>query len=198
MRRSILISALCAVAASAVLACGDDVVRMAGRVMVDAGKRLQQVDASVLDASAQSSSADGSVKSQCGTCVVSGPITILEPIKISDPIKVQDPIKIMTADTDPLQLVGGSARLSGEWKELAKGPLVLTDMMYTGDDGQQGAATFAVDSPGKCSATSEVLAYLASDRQTNVQGARLLIAQGKVLCGSTNFSLHWSGFRSYE
>ena len=157
------------------------------------GRRRQAyetVDASVSDASAQSAS-DASAQStappECGACLG------------SQPIKVENPIKVVTADTDPLQIVDGSFGSSADWQELAKGPLVITDLLLALDlSNSTGYATFAVASAGKCGTKRTILAFLDDGRQPSIQGARLMIAQEKVLCGATKSGARWSGFRPYE
>ena len=195
MRHWIVNSALCAVAVSAVLACGDDVMKMAGRVMTDAGRRMQRLDASISDASAQSGSDASTVQpgtgmpSQCGACVV------------SDPIAIKGPVKVITADTDPAQLVSGSADVSGPstWQELEAGPLIITDLLFAVANGAQ--VSFAIASAGKCGSKRDPLALLDLDRVISIQGARLPIKQGQVLCAMSdalNGVVRWSGFRPYE
>jgi hypothetical protein len=183
---------LCAVAVTAVLACGDDVMKMAGRVMMDAGRRMQRLDASTSDASAQSNSDastdQSSTGAQCGTCVVSDPVTIKQPIAIKQPVKV------ITADTDPAQIVSGSADFTGNsnWKELEKGPLVLTDVLFTGDAGYADLATANV---GKCGSARDPI---TPSNGGGIRGVRMMIPQGQALCGMSNSTVRWFGFRPYE
>jgi hypothetical protein len=185
MKNWMVNSALCAVAVTAVLACSDDVMKMAGRVMMDAGRRMQRLDASTSDASAQSSTG-----TQCGTCMVSDPITIKEPVTIKDPVKV------ITADTDPAQIVSGSVDVTSKWTELDKGPLVLTDLLGSGTTEVQ----FATANEGKCGSARDLIVTFAQPPQV-ITGARLMMPQGQALCAlspTVASTVRWSGFRPYQ
>ena len=109
------------------------------------------------------------------------------------PIELSGPSEVVTAETDPAQLIGGltPGHADGQqWDELAKGPLVVTDLMVT----DYSDARLGIADPGKCD-TGKVLA--TSINLLGLNGAHLLIPKGKVLCGAGG-EARWAGFRPYE
>jgi hypothetical protein len=169
MRRQIFALTVCASAATIALACGDDVMTMAGDGLVLAGNAMKNIDAGVSDAAAQSA---------CETCVPAGPSIVV------------------TADTDPAQALGGVARSEyDEWEEIVAGPLFVTDLNFATEN---GIASFAIAAAGECQSKREAVLHLRYDQQASVIGARMLVKEGQVLCGSTSgMSIRWAGFRPY-
>jgi hypothetical protein len=160
---------VCAGLAAAALACSDDVMKMAGRALIDAGETIRD------------GAAEADAQASCDACA-SG-----------NAVRIEGPVTVVTAETDSRQLVGGlvpSEDLDA-WQELAQGPVVVTDFIHfpPGD----GVSRLAVADVGQCSTARELLTGF-----TGIYGARLAVPTGKALCGAGTAPARWAGFRPYE
>jgi hypothetical protein len=137
--------------------------------------------------------------SGCGTCTVSGTV------------------RVVTADTDPSQIVGGSVLVASTPMKVADGPFVLTDArpangfwvdLWISVGGMCGEADAERERVGRLyeiqteSRTGGTTVAIGGTRFQALHGARILIPSGSALCAlssSTSDSqrLRWSGFRAY-
>lgn len=139
----------------------------------------------------------GDVQAQsCATCSTSGAV------------------HMMTADTDPAQLVGGHANVTSAPVMLAAGPLVLTDYESTSAFDNLVPVNFGVVAGTSCSAltpdsygpTLYTAGTLSSGNVTTLgtsaHGGRYFVPAGSVLCsqgapGGLSVPIIWAGFRPY-
>lgn len=116
----------------------------------------------------------------CGTCSVTGPVTVAEPLAVR------------TADTDAMQLRRGYALApTAQVVHVASGPVVVTDATV----GTGGVLTVAPT--GDCSAAGRAGLPMASE----THAARVLVGAGEALClaaGTFPTSVNWSGFVPYS
>lgn len=156
--------------AAVIASCGPTGMEMIGDAMVDVGTRLRDGgDALTPDASAQ----------DCATSCSGGGV-----------------LRVMTADTDPAQLLTGVVR-GGAAQEVVSGPFVLTDLQA--DPVQYDLYLAAAGST--CTSTSASADFVA--QTSDATGMHIVVAAGETLCaavsgGQSSDRLRWAGFRPYD
>jgi hypothetical protein len=119
-------------------------------------------------------------------------------------------VRMVTADTDPAQLESGITVEDEPGMPdpfVVAGPFVLTDAIATAGTGRTFLYTTEGDAADDCAMaalSNGALARLESAVDTGddrgLQGVRILIPAGQVLCASTldgSPRVRWAGFRPY-
>ncbi len=118
----------------------------------------------------------------CGTCSVSGPVTVQG--------------SVLTADTDAAQLRSGTASANPSLgSRVFDGPFVLTDAL-----GTTGSVILFIQPAGDCSFSSSSTPIARFSQNSHITGAKFLVAAGRSLCSlgvSNNEDFSWSGFVPY-
>jgi hypothetical protein len=195
--KKLLLVVSAAIMSTMLVMCGPTGMDMVGDAMVDAGNMLRDgSDGTMPDAMAQDS---------CATNCTGGGV-----------------LRMMTADTDPGQLVTGlvvndNRMNDSQAFEIIEGPLVLTDLGIAREDVPH--VNVFMTSMASCPTTTEYppeaegLTYIALDGQSSgssvntryahdIHGGRYLVPAGSRLCGRSAgiavFYVRYAGFRPYD
>lgn len=164
--------------AGAIASCSSAGMDMIGDAMVDAGEAMADAGVALQDA-ADGMTPDATAQTTCGTSCSAGGTA-----------------RVMTADTDPAQLLTGTVTESGQ---LVEGPFVLTDLRGIDVDGI--VTTWEISICG-----ADPIADMSTDRSSyssKTTGARIYVAPGEALCAYRSYTsprgvLRWAGFRPYD
>jgi len=121
----------------------------------------------VPDAVAQSGTA-------CGSCTVSGAV------------------KTISADMDPAQFVGGTAKQA---TQVAEGPLYVTDAHVSGDAPAATECHLYIGTDVACTRSPDVGIPVTKE---GMLASRYFVPAGSFLCLTCVATLSWSGFRPYS
>ncbi|QQR60995.1 hypothetical protein IPH19_00830 [Candidatus Uhrbacteria bacterium] len=180
--------------ATALAMCAPGGMEMMGDAMVDAGHMLSDA--------ADDATSDAAAQESCATNCSTGGV-----------------LRVMTADTDPAQLVTATVIHDGtgssESFEVVAGPLVLTDLGFARDGVPH--LEFRVSSLPDCPFGPSVtdappFTVIALDDQSatsvntrynhEIHGGRYYIPEGSRLCaylaGDTTWYVRYAGFRPYN
>ncbi len=116
----------------------------------------------------------------CSTCAVSGPVTLA------------GPVKVVTADTDPAQIVGGT--VTGTL-QLAEGPLFVTDAHVSDDAVSSAQGHLYIGTDAACAKSPDVGITVT---KSGLLGSRYFVPAGKYLCLTATVTISWLGFRPYS
>jgi hypothetical protein len=199
--KKLLLVVSAAIMSTMLVMCGPTGMDMVGDAMVDAGNMLRDgSDGTMPDAMAQDS---------CATNCTSGGV-----------------LRVMTADTDPAQLVTGIVQImesttpASPGQEIVAGPLVLTDVRLALPFAFTAAGTgYMVNlfisedcgetiMPSTTSMVGHVVRYTNTATSgtvfvTDLEGVRIHIPPGSFLCGyrtgaAGTLPVRYAGFRPYD